>query len=140
MAISGNNNVYVVWTDNSIGTYETFLTKSIDRGNTFSKVTVVSSNVARSTSPSVSSYGSNLYIVWSDNAFGNSEIFFTESTDNGSTFNMPININNDTGISDLAQITTDPDDGGSSNNVYLVWQDNITGNIVIYFTKAVHSN
>ncbi|MBV9177537.1 MAG: trypsin-like peptidase domain-containing protein [Nitrososphaeraceae archaeon] len=140
VAISGNNNVYVVWTDNSIGTYETFLTKSIDRGNTFSKVTVVSSNVARSTSPSVSSYGSNLYIVWSDNAFGNSEIFFTESTDNGSTFNMPININNDTGISDLAQITTDPDDGGSSNNIYLVWQDNITGNIVIYFTKAVHSN
>ena len=139
VAISINNNVYVVWTDNSIGTYETFLTKSKDRGNTFSKVTVVSSNVARSTSPSVSTYGSNLYVVWSDNAFGNSEIFYTQSTDNGSTFNMPININNDTGISDLAQITTDPDDDGS-NNIYLVWQDNITGNIVIYFTKAVHSN
>jgi hypothetical protein len=139
VAISGNNNVYVVWTDNSIGTYETFLTKSIDRGNTFSKVTVVSSNVARSTSPSVSTYGSNLYVVWSDNAFGNSEIFYTQSTDNGSTFNMPTNINNDTGISDLAQITTDPVYGGS-NNIYLVWQDNITGNIVIYFTKAVHSN
>jgi hypothetical protein len=52
---------------------------------------------------------------------------------------MPTNINNDTGISDLAQITTDPVYGGS-NNIYLVWQDNITGNIVIYFTKAVHSN
>jgi S1-C subfamily serine protease len=133
---SGNNNVYVVWTDNSIGTYETFLTKSIDRGNTFSKVTVVSSNVARSTSPSISTYGSNVYVVWSDNTFGNSEIFFTQSTDNGYTFNMPININNDTGISDLAQITTDLD-GGGSNNIYIVWQDNITGNIVIYFTKAV---
>ena len=138
VAISRNNNVYVVWTDNSIGTYETFLTKSKDRGNTFSKVTVVSNNVARSTSPSVSTYGSNIYVVWSDNGFGNSEIFYTQSTDNGSTFNMPININNDTGISDLAQITTDPDDDGS-NNIYLVWQDNITGNIVIYFTKAVHS-
>jgi hypothetical protein len=66
--------------------------------------------------------------------FGNSEIFFTQSADNGSTFNMPININNDTGISDLAQIMTDPE---SSGNIYLVWQDNITGNSVIYFTKAI---
>jgi S1-C subfamily serine protease len=134
VAVSQNNNVYVVWTDNSIGTYEIFLTKSKDGGNTFSKVIVISSNVARSISPSISTYGNNIYIVWSDNTFGNSEIVFTQSTDNGSTFDMPININNDTWTSDLAQIMSAPG-GGNGGDLYLVWQDIITGHTVIYFTK-----
>ena len=111
VAISDSNSVYVVWTDNSIGTYETFFTKSLDQGNTFSKVSVISSNVARSISPSISTYGNNVYVVWSDNAFGNPEIFFTNSVDNGSTFNMPVNINEDTGISSDAQIITAPQAG-----------------------------
>ena len=111
VAISDSNSVYVVWTDNSIGTYETFFTKSLDQGNTFSKVSVISGNVARSISPSISTYGNNVYVVWSDNAFGNPEIFFTNSVDNGSTFNMPVNINEDTGISSDAQIITAPQAG-----------------------------
>ncbi|MGB6533201.1 MAG: trypsin-like peptidase domain-containing protein [Candidatus Nitrosopolaris sp.] len=132
VAISDSNSVYVVWTDNSIGTYETFFTKSLDQGNTFSKVSVISSNVARSISPSISTYGNNVYVVWSDNAFGNPEIFFTNSVDNGSTFNMPVNINEDTGISSDAQIITAPQAG----YLYVIWQDNTRGNAVIYFTKT----
>ena len=131
ISISRNNSVYVVWADNFIGTYEVFFTKSLDGGNTFDKVMVISSNVARALSPSISTYGNNAYAVWNDNTSGKPEIFFTRSIDSGSTFNMPININNDTGISDLAQIT--PDDDGE---LYLVWQDNIAGNSMIYFTKT----
>ena len=52
-----------------------------------------------------------VYVVWSDNIFGNSEIFFTNSVDNGSTFNMPVNINEDTGISSDAQIISAPQTG-----------------------------
>jgi hypothetical protein len=99
---------------------------------TFSKVSVTSSNIARSISPSISTYGNNVFVVWSDNTFGNSEIFFTNSIDNGSTFNMPISINKDAGTSGVAQITIDPGAG----NLYLIWQDNATGNSVIYFTKT----
>jgi hypothetical protein len=130
--VSERGTVYVVWTDNSIGTYETFFTKSLDGGNSFSKVSVISSNLARSISPSISTYGNNIFVVWSDNTFGNSEIFITNSVDNGSTFNMPVNINEDTGISGVAQIIIAPAVG----NLYLIWQDNATGNTVIYFTKA----
>ncbi|HYV52805.1 MAG TPA: trypsin-like peptidase domain-containing protein, partial [Candidatus Eisenbacteria bacterium] len=132
LAISEMGTVYVVWSDNSIGTYETFFTKSLDRGHTFSKVSVISSNLARSISPSIAAYGNNVYLVWSDNAFGNSEIFFTNSIDNGSTYNIPININEDAGTSGVAQIAIDPGAG----NLYLIWQDNATGNNVIYFTKS----
>jgi hypothetical protein len=118
--------------DNSIGTYETFFTKSLDQGHTFSKVSVISSNIARSISPSIAAYVNKVYVVWSDNTFGNSEIFFTNSTDNGSTFNMPISINKDARTSRVAQITIDPEAG----NLYLIWQGNATGNSVIYFTKT----
>jgi S1-C subfamily serine protease len=132
LAISEKGTVYVVWSDNSIGTYETFFTKSLDQRRTFSKVSVVSSNIARSISPSIAAYVNKVYVVWSDNTFGNSEIFFTNSIDNGSTFNMPININEDVGTSGVAQITIDPEAG----NLYLIWQDNATGNSIIYFTKT----
>jgi hypothetical protein len=131
VAVSEMGTVYVVWSDDSIGTYETFFTKSLDRGHSFSKVSVISSNLARSISPSISTYGNNVYVVWSDNTFGNPEIFFTKSLD-GSTFNRAININEDPGISAVAQITIAPEVG----NLYLIWQDNAAGNSVIYFTKA----
>ena len=45
---------------------------------------------------------------------------------------MPININEDAGTSGVAQIAIDPGTG----NLYLIWQDNATGNSVIYFTKT----
>jgi S1-C subfamily serine protease len=134
--VSGN--VYVVWTDNFIGAYEIFLTKSTDDGSTFSKATVISSNVARSISPSIAAYGNNAYVTWSDNTFGNSEIFFTYSTDNGTSFNMPVSINNDTGISDLAQITTKAAQvgNGGDGGLYLAWADNVSEHSEIYFTKT----
>jgi S1-C subfamily serine protease len=132
VAVSEMGTVYVVWSDNSIGTYETFFTKSLDGGHTFSKVSVISSNLARSISPSISTYGNTVYVVWSDNTFGNPEIFFTKSLDDGSTFNKAININEDPGISGVSQITIAPEVG----NLYLIWQDNAAGNSVIYFTKA----
>jgi hypothetical protein len=106
LAVSRNDGIYVAWTDNFIGTYEVFFTKSMDGGNTFSTVMVISSNVARALSPSISANGNNVYAVWNDDTFGNPEIFFTRSIDSGSTFNLPININNDTGVSDLAQISS----------------------------------
>ena len=59
------------------------------------------------------------------------QIFFTKSLD-GSTFNRAININEDSGMSAVAQITIAPEVG----NLYLIWQDNAAGNSVIYFTKA----
>ena len=134
--VSGN--VYVVWTDNFIGTYEIFLTKSTDYGSTFDKATVISSNVARSISPSITAYGNNTYVTWSDNTFGNSEIFFAYSIDNGTSFNMPVSINIDAGVSDLAQITTTAAqaDNGGDGGLYLAWADNVTGHSEIYFTKT----
>ena len=79
--------------------------------------------------------GDNLYVVWEDNSLnGNHEILFKKSTDNGTTFGSTINLSNNTGSSFNPQIST------TSNNVYVVWQDdslsvNNTGNQDIFFKK-----
>jgi hypothetical protein len=132
VAVSKDHNVYVLWSDNSIGTYETFLVKSRDRGNSFSKLSVISSNHAISISPNVSLDCANAFAVWSDNTYGNSRIFFTKSSDNGSTFDMPVNINVDTGIAGDPQISYNYEAG----ILYVIWQDNLTGHPAIYFTKS----
>ena len=115
LAVSRNDGIYVAWTDNFIGTYEVFFTKSMDGGNTFSTVMVISSNVARALSPSISANG------------------------NGSTFNLPININNDTGVSDLAQISSGNGGGFYLVYVYVVWNDDTFGNPDIFFTRSIDS-
>ena len=50
----------------------------------------------------------------------------------GSTFSEAFNINEDSGISAIAQISIAPEVG----NLYFIWQDNNAGNSVIYFTKT----
>src|SRR5574341_662832 len=65
--------------------------------------------------------GNNIYLTWWDNKTGNNEVFFASSTDNGKTFDTPINLSNAKGASADSQIAT------SQNNVYVTWWDNKTG-------------
>jgi hypothetical protein len=47
-----------------------------------------------------------IYVVWTDNTYGNSEILFSSSIDNGNSFSSPINISNNIGESIQLQIIT----------------------------------
>jgi hypothetical protein len=61
----------------------------------------------------------NLYVVWSDNSAGHTQVYFTKSTNGGSTWSTPLNVSNDSGNTGRPHLTLD-----SSANIYLVWQDN----------------
>ena len=73
----------------------------------------------------------NVYVVWQDNTTGNYDIFFTHSSDNGSSFAPIRNLSNNNGTSQLPQIAA------QGNNVYVVWQDNTTGNYDIFFKRSL---
>jgi hypothetical protein len=83
-------------------------------------------------SPMASS-GNNLYIVWPDNKTGNWELFFTRSMDGGYTFEVPINISNNTSFSANATIIS------HENHVSITWWDNKTGEIQP-FVRSSHNN
>ena len=70
---------------------------------------------------SIALSGNNIYLTWWDNKTGNNEVFFARSTDNGKTFDTPINLSNAKGASADSQIAT------AQNNLYVTWWDNKTG-------------
>jgi signal peptidase I len=132
--IGDNNNLYVIWNDYSAGgKYDIMLAKSTDGGNNFGKAINVSHNLGYSIYPAIaaSPLSKNvLYTTWEDNSTGNYEIYFAKSTDGGNSFGKVVNISNDLGLSGRPSIAA------YNDNVYVVWNDNSTGNYEIYFAKS----
>ncbi|MGI8834834.1 MAG: sialidase family protein, partial [Nitrososphaeraceae archaeon] len=81
---------------------------------------------------------SNVFVVWADIAapalnnsnYDNQDIFFTKSTDTGSSFGKIINLSNNSGNSNIPQISA------VGANVYVVWLDDFSGNQDIFFKKS----
>jgi hypothetical protein len=126
IAISGSN-VYVVWTDDTLGNNEIFFRVSYDKGANFEDEINLSNNAGGSAFPQVAISGSNVYVVWEDTTLGNADVFFTRSTDNGATFGNAINLSNNAGGSFSPQIAV------SGSKVYVVWEDPALGNFDIFF-------
>ncbi len=127
------NNVYIVWQDTTPGiNFDIFSSRSIDGGLTFSEPENISENTEGSFAPQISSDGDNVYVVWYDTAPGSPDIFFARSTDGGLTFSDPKNISENTGGSQIPQISS------NGNNVYVVWEDTTTtdGNSDIFFARS----
>jgi len=90
----------------------------------------LSNNTGFSTNPQITTFGSNVYVVWHDNTSGNDDIYFSASADNGTTFNGIENLSNNDGRSDKPQIAA------VGVNVYVVWRDNSSGKDQIYFKRS----
>jgi glutaredoxin len=90
----------------------------------------VSKDNGTSELPQVTAEGNNVYVVWQDNTSGNYDIYFAHSSDNGKNFESARNLSKNNGSSELPQVTAD------GNNVYVVWQDNTSGNYDVYFKSS----
>lgn len=114
-----DENIYVVWGDALL--LNTYFVVSTNEGTSFGEPTNISSsgNVFNA-NPRISTSGANIFLVWQDDSFGLTDIFFSTSTDNGSTFSSPISIS-DTGDAAIAfnpRITL----SGDGENIFIVWQ------------------
>ena len=118
-----DNNVYLIWqesiTDNlNEKNYDIYFKKSEDQGNTFSKPINLSNNTGFSEHPQIAVSKNGIFIVWADNTnSNNTEIMFTKSEDNGTTFSKVINLSNNSKNSNNVEISA------FDENVYVVWQD-----------------
>src|SRR5215207_7512812 len=129
--LSGNDSVYVVWSDNATGNGDIYIKRSVDNGTSFGNTENLSNNTSYSDSFHTAISGSNVYVVWSDNATGNGDIYFKRSVDNGTSFGNTENLSTNPGNSTAAQIAAYQD------NVYVVWEDATTGNGDVYFKRSV---
>ena len=125
VAASGNN-VYVVWQDDYLGqsvsynkkNYDILFTRSTDGGKSFQNITNLSNNVVLSGRPIITAFDKNVYVVWMEDTPEERQIWLRKSTDDGGTFDTPINlttVHKDYFISMAI--------AAFGKDVYVVWRD-----------------
>jgi hypothetical protein len=129
------NNVYVVWTDDTTGNGDIYFKRSVHNGTIFGSTENLSNNSSSpSTAPQITAVANNVYVVWQDMVSGSNEIFYRPSNDTGETFR---------GVSELSK--TRSVDGESAqyprisavgNDVYVVWQDEVSGSSEIFLRAS----
>lgn len=101
-----DSTVVVAWSDLTPGNEEVFVSRSPNKGVTFSAPVNISHNPGRSTHPAIAFSGSHLFVVWSDRTPGNTEIFFSHSIDGGVSFSVPLNVSRTEDSSLFPQLAT----------------------------------
>jgi hypothetical protein len=122
LAVSGNN-VYVAWMDQKDYTSpsQVLLTKSIDGGNTFSAPIILSNNTENSGVNQLLASGNNVYVLIDDELKGSTvaRYSFRASHDNGTTFDNPITLLQDTQTRGSVTISLSKD----GNTIYATGED-----------------
>jgi hypothetical protein len=104
---------------------------SIDGGITFGQVIQLSNTSDFSINAIIKVSKNNVYIAWQENIKGLFDIFLSKSSDGGITFSQPLNLSNTTNSNSI-----NPQLAATANEVYVVWQEDISGNNQIYFTTV----
>ena len=131
IAVGPNDNIHVVWDDNTYGPEEILYKRSTDGGNTWSAV-------ERLTWTSMDSYhadvavdsSNNVRVVWNEVA-NNSEIMFKRSQDDGLTWDSRVRLTYTSGSSYMSHLAINV-----AKVIFLVWYDKTPGNFDIYFKKS----
>ncbi|MGD1834444.1 MAG: sialidase family protein [Nitrososphaeraceae archaeon] len=142
IATNHKNDVYIIWQESvtekpSEKNYDIFFIKSEDNGTTFSKPLNLSNNSGFSEHPQIALSKNGIFVVWGDNTDSkNTDVMFTKSEDNGTTFSKPLNLSNNSQYSNNQEISA------FNENVYVVWQDtdpNNNQNSSIFFKRSIDS-
>jgi len=122
------DHLLISWTNNMpVDKKHVYIRNSINNGNDFGNIVRLSS-INSSNVENIIIDG-NSYIVWQDNIYGNQDIFFTKSNMNGTRIDKPVNVSNNTGISECPSITV------SRNEIHMVWEDDTTGNHEVLYKR-----
>ncbi len=120
MIAASGNYLYAAW-----GGGDIFFKASNNNGATFGSTINLSNNIRESASPRMATFGNNVYVVWQDSTpqqpwpydgnYGNHDILFRASNDNGVTFGSILNPTNKVGQSAAPRIAA------SENFVHAIW-------------------
>jgi hypothetical protein len=140
------NKVLVVWGGlDSKNIHNIYFVKSNDNGSTFTGSKTISEKITGSNNTSdynqltkiiknplnveVNNYNLS-YIVWQDTiSQQNQDILLTLSNQTNNDYTKILNLSNNIGVSECPSIAI------SGNNVYVLWEDFISGNHEIFFTN-----
>jgi predicted secreted protein with PEFG-CTERM motif len=130
--IVSENNVYVAWVNNKVDKSDIFFAKSSDGGSSFGKpINLGNSNTEGADNVKIVESNGNIYAVWQSLSSGKSGIFFSKSSDGGSTFDSAMEISYTEKDSVYPQIAV------SGSHVYATWLEKTTSEITnVIFSKS----
>jgi len=112
---SSGDTVHVVWEDLRDGGNEIYYKRSTDGGISWDIDTRISHDNNISENPSISTSGSNVFIVWDDDK----EIYYNHSTDGGTSWGTDFRLTNDTLFSRYPSVSVS---GLLVNVVWMNWE------------------
>ena len=127
------NNIYLIWNQETLDSTDIFFSKSTDYGNIFSTPINLSNSlgvsaIGRDLSIAVSD--EKVFVVWKTDSEKNSDVFFIRSLDGGLTFSTPVNFSLSDAPSEHPQIVV------NENNLYVIWHDYSQGNGDIFLRES----
>lgn len=124
------NNVYVVWTDNTSGHKEVLFRMSTNQGKAFGKVLTISDENTNAYHPEITASGTNVFVIWNNlDADKGNHILLRHSIDGGSIFDSKMEIG--VGVKDSF-----PKVAADDSNFFVVWDVKGSDNI----TKVMYKN
>jgi hypothetical protein len=109
------NNVYVVWTDNTSGHKEVLFKMSTNQGKAFGKVLTISDENTNAYHPEITASGTNVFVIWNNlDADKGNHILLRHSIDGGSIFDSKMEIG--VGVKDSF-----PKVAADDSNFFVAW-------------------
>jgi len=132
IAVSGLNNLYVVWSDSSPGVNEIYYVRSMDGGAAWTTGQRLTWNAGFSYAPDITvDLSGNPHVVWYDDTPGNQELYYLRSADGGASWSASKRLTWNASSSWNPAITVD-----SSEDLHLVWADSSPGNYEIFYKSS----
>ena len=132
MAKDLNNNIHIIWQDDTPGNYEIYHKKSTDGGATWSGAKRLTSTSGNSWHPAITTYAGNaIHVAWHDETPGLAEIYYMGSTDGGATWSAAKRLSWNSAESYDPAISID-----SANDMHVLWSDDTPGNYEILYRRS----
>jgi len=134
VAVDPNQDIHVVWYDNTSGNYEICHKKSTDEGATWSGTRRLTWTSDSSFAPAmkIDSAG-GIHIVWYDGPSGTISPYHRKGTDGGSTWSSRTRLSWNSASAPGISVTTD-----SANNIHVVYIDDHSGTDEIYYKQSTN--
>ncbi|OPX18602.1 hypothetical protein BXT86_00280 [candidate division WOR-3 bacterium 4484_100] len=133
LALSSSGIIYVAWRDDREMFWKDFISWSTDSGLTWAPaVRINDDSEGYRWSPSITvDISGYVYAVWEQDLSDSDGVYFAKSIDGGNSWTRP-NIKIDNGVNaGVPAVAVDND-----ANIYVVWNDERTGESHIYFAKS----
>jgi hypothetical protein len=131
-AFDSSGRLHVVWKDEVSGSAEIFHKRSTDGGTTWSAVKRLTWTAYDSYAPTIAGDSDdNVRLVWHDSTPGNYEIYYKSGAGGAAAWGPSQRVTWTLGESLWPAIAVDSD-----NMVHLVWQDDVSGDLEIYYRKG----